>query len=84
MSKYPQRPGDDYSSGSGAFFTYILDKRQLNGLCSELATGDFASGFTNIFPDPAQNIRSAHIYPFDIVKIANLEKKYSNGMSSIV
>lgn len=75
MSKYPQRPGTDYSTSSKAFYTYILDKNQLNTLCSEIATGDFVSGVTNIFPDPVQNIRSAQIYPFDIINVAQLEKK---------
>lgn len=72
MSNFPQMPGTSYSVSSAAFYTYIMDKDQLNILCSELTTGDFLSGVTNIFQDPAQNIRSAHIYPFDIIKVANL------------
>ena len=72
MSALPQMPGESYSVSSAAFYTYIMNKNQLNTLCSELTTGAFLSGVTNIFPDPVQNIRSAHIYPFDIIQVANL------------
>lgn len=73
MSSLPQIPGASYTVSSDAFYTYIMDKSDLNSLCSELTTGEFLKGVINIFEDPVQNIRSAHIYPFDIIEVAKLK-----------
>ena len=77
MATHPQQPTWPYSIGNASYYTYVLDRSGLNIFCTELITGDFINGVTNIFPDPSQNIRSAHIYPFDIIKTFNLTESKS-------
>lgn len=76
MSKYPTMPTHNYSTGNEAYYTYVLDSGGLNIFCSELSTGAFIHGIVNVFSDPSQNIRSAHIYPFDLINTFNLTRTH--------